>query len=436
MDKKETIRGFSRMSREEKIQHVIEHVGLSEDLKQDLDRYLHPSEQTLFNNISENTVSNYYLPYSLAPNFLINDTMYIIPMVIEESSVVAAASKAASFWAKNGGFKTRIINVEKNGQIFFSWAGTVDDLKPYSKELEILINKVTESATANMRSRGGGITSFEIKSIDNMPNTHQLLVKFKTGDSMGANFINTCLEIISPELIHFINSKDELKRHGNAKSIMSILSNYTPNCLVECQVSCPIEQLKPYAGEFSTQEFAQRFKQAVDIAINDPYRATTHNKGIFNGIDAVVLATGNDFRAIEAGAQAYASHNGQYSSLTKLELSATEFTYTLEVPLALGTVGGLTNVHPMVKASLEILNQPSAEQLMQITAAAGLANNFGAVAALVTTGIQKGHMKLHLSNILTSMNTTDEEREKANEYFKNETVSYSGVENFLKSLRN
>ncbi|UYM14075.1 hypothetical protein [Endozoicomonas euniceicola] len=423
------------MNREEKVKCLLEQQALAPHLAESFREFLHPNKQHLFNDISENIISNYILPFSIAPNFLVNDKIYLVPMVIEESSVVAAASKAASFWARNGGFRTKVINTLKNGQIHFTWMGDCAALNSFKDEILELINNVTERITKKMRKRGGGIMDVEFKSIVNMANTHQALIKFKTADSMGANFINTCLETIAPHLMDFINQHQQLKSAEAAKSIMCILSNYTPECLVECTASCDIEQLQPYAGDYSVQEFAERYRTAVEIAINDPYRAVTHNKGIFNGIDAVVLATGNDFRAIEAGAQAYAARSGSYSSLTSLNINNNQFTYTLKVPLALGTVGGLTNTHPMAKAAMQILQQPSAEQLMQLVAAAGLANNFGAVASLVTSGIQKGHMKLHLSNVLNHLEASEAEKSSTLKHFKDTAVSYSMVEQFLKELR-
>ncbi|WP_430817156.1 hydroxymethylglutaryl-CoA reductase [Carboxylicivirga sp. RSCT41] len=429
------IKGFSRLSREDKVALLLEQQELAPQLAESFQEFLHPVKQHLFNDISENIISNYYLPFSIAPNFLINDHLYMIPMVIEESSVVAAASKAAGFWAKNGGFSTRVIDTLKNGQIHFTWNGNIQSLASVKHEILELITTTTDHITQKMRERGGGIVDIEFKTIANMLNTHQALIKFKTADSMGANFINTCLETIAPHLMDFINKHPQLKSEDKATTIMCILSNYTPQCLIECSVRCDVEQLKPYAGNYSAIEFADRFKTAVEIAVNDPYRAVTHNKGIFNGIDAVVLATGNDFRAIEAGAQAYAAQSGTYSSLTTIEINDKQFTYTLKVPLALGTVGGLTNTHPMAKAAMQILQQPTAEQLMQIVAAAGLANNFGAVASLVTSGIQKGHMKLHLSNVLNALEATETEKTLALKHFKDTVVSYSVVEQFLNQLR-
>jgi hydroxymethylglutaryl-CoA reductase len=237
---------------------------------------------------------------------------------------------------------------------------------------------------------------------------------------MGANFINSCLEAIA----------NTFRKEG-IEIVMSILSNYVPQCVVRSEVSCKIEDL----GGENPQQFAQKFKQAVQIAEIEPYRAVTHNKGIMNGIDAVVLATGNDFRAIEAGAHAYASKNGSYSSLTHCEIKDGVFRFWIEIPLALGTVGGLTALHPMARLSLDMLQKPSAPQLMQIIATAGLAQNFAALRALTTSGIQEGHMKMHLMNILNQLNATNKEKEKIVAYFKDKTVTHSAVVNMFNELR-
>jgi len=173
--------------------------------------------------------------------------------------------------------------------------------------------------------------------------------------------------------------------------------------------------------------YAQKFKQAVDIANVEPHRAVTHNKGIMNGIDAVVLATGNDFRAIESGAHAYASRSGTYKSLTNCEIKDGIFNFWIEIPLALGTVGGMTGIHPLAKLSLEMLGNPSASELMEIIAVAGLAQNFAALRALTTTGIQHGHMKMHLSNIIKQLDASAEEKNYLLSYFKNKQVSHSAV---------
>jgi hydroxymethylglutaryl-CoA reductase len=215
---------------------------------------------------------------------------------------------------------------------------------------------------------------------------------------------------------------------------MSILSNYVPNCIVRAEVSCPIEELEE-KHILNPKEFAEKFVQAVQIAEVEPYRAVTHNKGIMNGVDAVVLATGNDFRAVEAGIHAYASRNGKYSSLSHAKIENGIFTFWLEIPLALGTVGGLTSLHPLVKLSLEMLEKPSAKELMQFVAVAGLAQNFAALRSLTTTGIQEGHMKMHLNNIINQFEATDDERILILKYFKKNTVSHSAVVTYIESLR-
>jgi hydroxymethylglutaryl-CoA reductase len=200
-------------------------------------------------------------------------------------------------------------------------------------------------------------------------------------------------------------------------------------------VSCPISELGSFPGGLSAQDFADRFKRAVDIARQDVYRATTHNKGIFNGVDAVVLATGNDFRAVESAGHAYAAKSGQYRSLSQCEITDDVFHFWLELPLALGTVGGLTRLHPMASLSLEILQQPSARELMEITASMGLAQNFSALRSLVTVGIQKGHMKMHLYNILIHFKASREEKELAFKQFEDQVVSFGAVRDYLEKIR-
>ena len=216
---------------------------------------------------------------------------------------------------------------------------------------------------------------------------------------------------------------------------MAILSNYTPECLVKAWVECPIAQLEDPSLGMPAENFAQKFARALTVARLDVNRAVTHNKGIFNGIDAVVIATGNDFRAVEACGHAYAARFGKYQSLSKAEVSAQKFYFELEIPLALGTVGGLTSLHPLSKFSLALLDQPSARELMGIVASVGLAQNFGAVRSLVTTGIQQGHMKMHLINILNHLQASPEEVEKTKNYFADKTVSFRSVRDFLSSLR-
>ena len=433
------VAGFSKLSKEEKINWIatnyfstpIEAVSL-------LKNYWNADEkiQKLHDEFIENTISNFYIPLGVAPNFMINGKYHTIPMAIEESSVVAAASKAAKYWSTRGGFKATVINTEKIGQVHFIYKGDKSKLASFFAQLKSKLFDSTESITKNMQKRGGGILDIILKDKTNLlPNYHQLHATFETKDSMGANFINSCLEVfaktLKEEALSYESFSEEEK---NIEVVMSILSNYVPDCIVRAEVSCPIEDLAEKHIE-NPHEFAAKFVQAVQIAEIEPFRAVTHNKGIMNGIDAVVLATGNDFRAVEAGIHAYASKNGQYSSLSHAKIENGIFSFWLEIPLALGTVGGLTSLHPLVKLSLEMLERPSAKELMQITAVAGLAQNFAALRSLTTTGIQDGHMKMHLNNILNQFEANEEERILTKKHFKHHVVSHSAVVDFLENLR-
>jgi hydroxymethylglutaryl-CoA reductase len=288
----------------------------------------------------------------------------------------------------------------------------------------------------NMQKRGGGILEIELRNKTNvLENYYQLHATFETKDSMGANFINSCLEqfakILKQEALTYDDFNEEEKQ---IQVIMSILSNYVPNCIVRAEVSCPVAELNEDKN-INPQEFAEKFVTAVKIAEIEPYRAVTHNKGIMNGIDAVVVATGNDFRAVEAGVHAYASRNGQYTSLSHAKIENGIFTFWIDVPLALGTVGGLTSLHPLVKLSLEMLGKPSAPELMQIIAVAGLAQNFAAIRSLTTTGIQQGHMKMHLMNMLNQLQANDYEKQQAAKHFECNTVTHAAVVDYIQALR-
>ena len=392
--------------------------------------------QKLHDEFIENTLTNFYLPLGVAPNFVINDRVYTIPMAIEESSVVAAASKSAKFWAERGGFKATVLGTEKIGQVHFSYYGSFEKLEAFFIEKKSLFYEDTASITKNMEKRGGGILDIKlINKTDKLENYYQLHATFNTKDSMGANFINSCLEQFAKTLEREVASYEGFSEsEKQLQIIMCILSNFVPNCVVRAEVSCKVEDLNEDTG-VNPKEFAEKFVKAVKIAEIEPYRAVTHNKGIMNGVDAVVLATGNDFRAVEAGAHAYASRNGSYSSLSHASIENGVFKFWLDIPLALGTVGGLTSLHPLVKFSLEMLGKPSAEDLMKIVAVTGLAQNFAALRSLTTTGIQKGHMKMHIHNILNQFQATKEEKEKVVAYFNDTTASHSLVVDYLEKIR-
>jgi hydroxymethylglutaryl-CoA reductase len=425
---------FSKLTKEEKINWIAEkHFSNPKEAIAVLQSYQNSdaSLQKLHDEFIENTLTNFYLPLGVAPNFKINGKNYTIPMAIEESSVVAAASKAAKFWGSRGGFKTTILGTEKIGQVHFLYEGDKQKLIEYFNFVKPFLLSESEGITKNMQKRGGGIS--DIQLIDKtaaLGNYYQLHATFQTKDSMGANFINSCLEQFAKTL----KNKSEEFGIQSIQIVMSILSNFVPNCVVRAEVSCPISELNEDAN-ITSSEFAEKFLTAVKIAEVEPYRAVTHNKGIMNGIDAVVLATGNDFRAVEAGVHAFASKNGTYTSLSHAKIENGIFTFWLEVPLALGTVGGLTNLHPLVKFSLEMLGNPSATELMEIVAVAGLAQNFAALRSLTTSGIQQGHMKMHLNNILNQHQATKEEKQQVLAHFENQTVAHNLVVDFLESLR-
>ena len=432
---KRKISGFSKLSKNEKIDWIIK-VFFKNDIskRKILTDYWNSNKkiQTIHDEFIENSISNFYLPIGVAPNFVINGKDYTLPMAIEESSVVAASSRAAKYWSTRGGFKTEVLGVEKIGHVHFIFNGENKKIISFFKIIKKNLIKSTSDLTINMNSRGGGITSVSlINNTNKMKGYFQIEVGFKTANSMGANFINTCLEKIADELLLEAKKYNSFsKKEKNIKIIMSILSNYTPNSIVKVSVCCPIKNLESESN-MSKKEFCDKFIKAVKIGEIDIYRAVTNNKGIMNGIDALLIATGNDFRAVDAGIHAYASRNGKYSSLSSAWIKNKEFNFQMTIPLSVGTVGGIINLHPMAKWSLNLLNNPNSNQLMQIVSAAGLAQNFAAIRSLITSGIQKGHMKMHLLNILNQLKATSIQKEKAILHFKKNKISFNSVSNFL-----
>ena len=439
MQNNKIIKGFSKLSKEAKIEWITkEYLNDDKEYVNLLKSYWHEDSkvQKIHDEFIENTITNFYIPFGIAPNFLINDKVYCVPMAIEESSVVAAASKNASFWMERGGFKSTVISTTKIGHVHFAWYGEYEVLINFFNSIKQKFFNETKQITKNMNERGGGILEIElVNRADLEPNYYQLQAKFETCDAMGANFINSLLEKFSKILTREISSSNLREEDKKIVIIMCILSNYTPECIVRCEVNCRVEELSNDPS-IKSEEFAKKFEQAIHVANIEPYRATTHNKGIFNGIDAVVIATGNDFRAVEACGHTYASKSGQYRSLSNVEIKDGKFRFWIDLPISVGTVGGLTTLHPMVRFSYKLLGNPNSKNLMEIIAAVGLAQNFGAIRSLVTTGIQKGHMKMHLLNILNQLGADKNEVEKTKDYFKDKVVEHSAVVNYFKELRN
>lgn len=434
----EYVRGFSKKSKAEKIDWLLSSGGISDKAlaRSILNGYLNADEalQQRHDEFSENVVSNYYLPYAVAPNFLINGRLRVIPMVVEESSVVAAACRSANFWYDKGGFLAEVLGVRKTGHVHFNFTGDKRRLFDFFEGIKPKLMASLSDLEAGMRRRGAGTVDVQlVDKTDALKGYYQLCGVFETADAMGANFINSCLERLADVFRAEAISYEDFG--GIYPEVtMSILSNYTPDCLVRVQASCPVDLLAQEG--YSGQAFAERFVQAVKIAEVEPYRAVTHNKGLMNGVDAVVLATANDFRAIEAGVHAYASGKGVYTSLTHADIAGGQFVFYAELPINVGTIGGVTALHPLAKLSLEIMGTPDAKELMGIIGVAGLAQNFAAVRSLVTTGIQKGHMKMHLSNMLTQLGATDKEKQAVMAQFKDKTPSHRQAALALENLRN
>lgn len=431
------IPGFSKYSKYWRIAALIQRYNFESDLGTWLNSFevSDQSTQRIIDDLSENPVSNYHLPFSIAPNFVVNEHHLFFPLVSEESSVVAALANAAGYWASRGGFHAEVLGTEKKGQVHFKWKGQAEKLQLLFPEIKERLLAESDFLMTKMVERGGGISSFVLKEMNHiLPDYFQLDVGFQTCDAMGANFINSCLEQFAKSLQEYFRTSERISVHEqDCEIIMAILSNYTPDSRVRAWVECPVADLLEGKSEEENTLFSREFEQAIRISQADISRAVTHNKGIFNGIDALALATGNDFRAIEACGHAFASRNGTYSGLTDVQIIDGTFRFSIELAMAVGVVGGVTAVHPMAKLAMRILDNPSAPELMMYMAVAGLASNFAAVKSLVSVGIQQGHMKMHLNNIMSQLNIPIERYPEIHLYFEDKTISFSAVEQYWKN---
>ncbi|NLS80164.1 MAG: hydroxymethylglutaryl-CoA reductase, degradative [Chloroflexi bacterium] len=379
------ISGFFKMPREQRVEAVQAFAGLSEAeaalLRQGLAL---PVEQA--DRMIENVVGVYGLPLGIATNFQINGRDYLVPMAIEEPSVVAGASFAARLVREGGGFQAH-----SDAPLMIGQLQILDVADPWAARFALLAAKERLIALANQQDPlmirlGGGARDVEVRVIEESPVGPMLALHllYDARDAMGANTVNTALEAIAPLAAEISGGRVRLR----------ILSNLADRRLARAQAVVPVSALaqEGYSGE----DVAQGIVEAYAFAASDPYRAATHNKGIMNGIDAVVLATGNDWRAIEAGAHAYAARGGRYTSLSKWGRDAQgNLVGTLELPMAVGTVGGATKVHPLAQVALKVLGVQSARELAEVVAVVGLAQNLAAIRALAAEGIQRGHMALH-----------------------------------------
>lgn len=415
MDSKSRIPGFYDKTMEERQVIIKDLLNLSgDDIKTLEGKKI--SQKTL-NIMIENVIGQIPLPVGIATNFTVNKKDYLIPMVTEESSVIAAASNAAKIARTKGGFRTEYSGSNVIGQLQIiggdNFTLTKEKLLNHKEELLEMANSTNEILV----KLGGGAKDLEIRSVKGKLQNYTLLhLIVDTQDAMGANAINTMLEAISPKVNEISN--------GNV--LLKIISNYAIKRKVIVEAVFDKEGL---GGE----KVVDNILLAYDLADNDVYRAVTHNKGIMNGITSVMLATGNDTRAIEAGAHAYAARDGSYSSLTRFEKTQEgDLRGILEIPMSVGILGGAISVHPSYKLSLKILNVSTAEELAKVAGAVGLAQNVAALRALVSEGIQEGHMLLHARNVAVSAGATGEEIEKIAEIMISEkTINYDSAKKIL-----
>lgn len=369
-------------------------------------------DESIANSLIENQISQFHLPLGVALNFKIDNEEKIIPMVVEEPSVIAACSNAAKIMSPSG-FHTTVTKRELIGQVILKDLPSIHDAKlAIEAHIETLFNLAKE-AHPSIHARGGGLKKVEVRLIEDQTLSNKqfltVYLMIETKDAMGANIINTILEGLTPFLADLTKGTP----------LMSILSNYNTDALVTAK--CEVTFAKLTTPTYDGQGLAEKIVEATLYSKLDPYRAATHNKGIMNGIDSVVIASGNDPRAVEAGAHAYASRNGRYQGMSDWTIEDDKLVGSLTLPMAIGTVGGAISVLPMAKANLELLNVSTSEELARITVCVGLAQNFAALKALVSDGIQKGHMNLHASSLAIQVGAQNEEIEKTAQLLRQES---------------
>lgn len=413
------ISGFYKLSIEERLKTVSEFADLTNEEIELLKNYGALDIETA-NRMIENVISTYQLPLGIAVNFLINNRDYLIPMVIEEPSVVAAASNAAKMTREGGGVYTM-----STGPLMIGQVQLVKVPQPEIARLEILKRKEELLDIANqcdpvLVKLGGGARDLEVRIAETRVGVLlivHLIVDVR--DAMGANAVNTMAEAVAPRLASIANGSFRLR----------IISNLADRRIVRAWTKIPVEAI-------GGKDIAEGIMEAWAFADADPYRAATHNKGIMNGVDAVVIATGNDWRAVEAGAHAYASRDGRYRPLSRWETDGNYLYGSLEMPLAVGIVGGATKTHPLAKISLKILGVKTAQELAEVIGAVGLVQNLAALRALAAEGIQAGHMSLHAKNIAVMAGAIGDEIDLvAEEMVKEKTVRLDKAQQILIRIR-
>ncbi|MDT2674525.1 hydroxymethylglutaryl-CoA reductase, degradative [Enterococcus dongliensis] len=407
---------FYQMSQTERLVKLVKEEKITaKEAAQLANQMVLPEE--VATNLIENQISEYSIPLGVAQNFVINGKEKLIPMVTEEPSVIAAASNAGKIIAKAGGLTTHVLSQEMIGQIVLQNVTEVEKIKKILSENESLLFSAAQESYPSIYQRGGGLRAINIRTFEAGYLSIDLVVDTK--DAMGANILNTMLEAVAQELRELILDVDIL---------FSILSNYATHALIEARCEIPVEQLTP--------AIAEKIVAASDYSKLDPYRAATNNKGIMNGIDAVVLATGNDTRAVAAACHAYAARNGRYEGLTDWSIQNDQLIGTLVLPLKVGIVGGATKVLPKAQLSLKLLEVSSAAELGEIIVAVGLAQNLAAVKALVTEGIQKGHMAMQSRSLAITAGATISEIPQVAKRLRNaQWMNLATAEEIIKNIR-
>ena len=417
--------GFSKKSYHERLELLRAQALLSPEKQRSLEQ----DEQVslaVADQLSENVVGTFSLPYSLVPEVLVNGQDYTVPYVTEEPSVVAAASYASKIIKRAGGFTAQVHERQMIGQVALYQVANPEQAqeKIASKKAELL--ELANQAYPSIVKRGGGARDLHVEQIKGETDFLVVYLHVDTQEAMGANMLNTMLEALKPVL-------EELSQ---GQSLMGILSNYATDSLVTA--SCRIAFRYLSRQKEQGREIAEKIALASQFAQADPYRATTHNKGIFNGIDAILIATGNDWRAIEAGAHAFASRDGRYQGLSRwtLDLEREELVGEMTLPMPVATKGGSIGLNSRVSLSHELLGNPSAKELAQIIVSIGLAQNFAALKALVSTGIQQGHMKLQAKSLALLAGASESEVAPLVErLIADKTFNLETAQRYLENLR-
>lgn len=422
-DKNSIFTQFSKLNRQQRLARLIDAGILTiQDavfLKQSVDEHI----DDLVEHFIENTLGCFPMPLGVAINFRINGRDYVIPMVTEETSIVAAASKTSGWLREFGEITTETVGTDIIGQIQIAKVKNLDQLRLFLEEnKQKLIADANQLVVPGLVKRGGGVTDFYLRSIARGDGyTMAILHVFMNPcDAMGANLINQVCEYL----------KGPIEEQTNETVTMCICSNLANHKLTRATITIPR----------ADPEFAEKICEASLFAQLDPYRAATNNKGVLNGMDAVILATGNDWRAVEAGVHAYAAKSGAYRSITQWKMEGRDLVGILEAPIVVGTVGGVTHLHPTADLCMRILGVQNANELAGVIAAVGLVQNLGALRALTSQGIVQGHMRLHIQNLLLASAVKNSEKtsiaQLAEQYFlKNKKITLTDVKNILDNFR-